>query len=104
MANAHFSLLFITISIFSLSCASIISNEDIIFPSIQAKNHIKSLNLQPKESSAIPSISHAGTESRDMKLEERQINLINGAASGKPAPSLGHHAGYYRLPHTHDAK
>ncbi|KAF3323163.1 serine carboxypeptidase-like protein [Carex littledalei] len=104
MDNVHFSLLLITISIFSFSCASLIPSETIIFPSIQAKNHIKSLNLTPKESSAVPSIRHAGTDSRDVKLVEKQINLIDGTESGKPAPSLGHHAGYYQLPHTHDAR
>lgn len=96
----------ITISILSLNCASLIipSSEDIIFPSIQAKNLIKSLNLNPKESTAVPSIRHAGTDSRDVKLVEKQINLIDDTESDKPAPSLGHHAGYYRLPHTHDAR
>ncbi|KAJ3685788.1 hypothetical protein LUZ61_014952 [Rhynchospora tenuis] len=104
MANVHFSLLFITISIFSLSYASLIQNEDIIFPSIQAKKQIKSLNLQPKESAAVPSIRLPGTESKDVKLVERQINLIKDTSSTQSAPSLGHHAGYYKLPHTHDAK
>ncbi|KAG8080579.1 hypothetical protein GUJ93_ZPchr0007g5822 [Zizania palustris] len=75
-------------------------------PRSAAADLIRALNLQPRDASVsrrdgdedVP----AGT------LVERPINLASmatGSAGGAPSVGdLGHHAGYYRLPNTHDAR
>ncbi|KAJ3693898.1 hypothetical protein LUZ60_009378 [Juncus effusus] len=104
MANHHLSLLLTIISIFTLSYAALLIPDDgITFPSVQAKGLIKSLNLHPKESTAVKSES---LKNGEPNLVEREFDLFSSSSSGS-TPSLGelgHHAGYYKLPNTNDAR
>jgi hypothetical protein len=68
------------------------------FPAAQAERLIRALNLLPKEAGtaagAAPSVAPG-------ELLERRVTLP-GLPQG--VDDLGHHAGYFRLPHTHDAR
>ncbi|KAI9080201.1 hypothetical protein K1719_037879 [Acacia pycnantha] len=72
-------------------------------PKLQAEKLIRELNLFPKES--------VNTRSSDLlfspgKIVEKKFTFPNlDAVSGGPsAEDLGHHAGYYRLPHSKAAR
>jgi len=70
------------------------------FPQAQAERLIKELNL-------IPGIAEPEEEYDDgPRLVERSINLdINGDSEATAGlEELGHHAGYFRIEHTHAAK
>lgn len=70
------------------------------FPRAQAERLIKELNL-------IPGIAEPAEEYDDgPRLVERSINFdINGDSEATAGlEELGHHAGYFRLEHTHAAK
>ncbi|CAN4101559.1 unnamed protein product [Withania somnifera] len=68
-----------------------------------AEKLIKQLNLFPKHdiNKASPGKPVAATE---QTLFEKRFNLSYLGDSGATVQDLGHHAGYYRLPHTKDAR
>eukprot|EP00252_Welwitschia_mirabilis_P002312 TRINITY_DN1222_c0_g1_i1.p1 TRINITY_DN1222_c0_g1~~TRINITY_DN1222_c0_g1_i1.p1 ORF type:complete len:512 (-),score=71.96 TRINITY_DN1222_c0_g1_i1:197-1732(-) len=74
------------------------------FPRGQAEKLIRELNLIP----GIPDSEPAEGEEKGPRLVERQINLpIRGSSNDAEAASvetLGHHAGYFELKHTHAAR
>ena len=78
------------------------------FPRSAAVDLIRALNLHPADAS--PPLSTAGVEGALAPagtLVERPIRLASFADAGDAGTSvedLGHHAGYYRLPNTHDAR
>lgn len=75
---------------------------DATFPAAQAERLIRSLNLLPKEKEAGPGAGGgAGPSVAPGELLERRVRLP-GVPDG--VGDLGHHAGYFRLPHTHDAR
>ncbi|TVU33666.1 hypothetical protein EJB05_25498 [Eragrostis curvula] len=73
---------------------------DASFPAAQAERLIRALNLLPKEAGSagagdgVPSVAPG-------ELLERRVTL---PGLPKGVSDLGHHAGYFRLPHTHDAR
>jgi len=69
------------------------------FPAAQAERLIRALNLLPRESGPVG--SGDGPTVAPGELLERRVRLP-GAPDG--VQDLGHHAGYFRLPHTHDAR
>jgi hypothetical protein len=102
--NIYFSLLFIIICFLTFSTASLqIPNEHKTSPSISAEELIKSFNLHPKHSSAIPSISFVDNPNKEEQLVERPIDIISSLSSTS-ATTLGHYAGYYQLPQTYGAR
>uniref|UniRef100_A0A0A9B374 Carboxypeptidase n=1 Tax=Arundo donax TaxID=35708 RepID=A0A0A9B374_ARUDO len=105
MATSRFLLL---LACFAAAVAAAVAVEDGLrlprdasFPKEQAERLIRALNLLPKEAGP------AGAEGADAlsvapgKLLERRVRLP-GLPDG--VSDLGHHAGYFRLPHTHDAR
>jgi vitellogenic carboxypeptidase-like protein/serine carboxypeptidase-like clade 4 len=72
---------------------------DASFPKVQAERLIRALNLLPKEAGAGPAGDGDGVAPGE--LLERRVRLP-GVPDG--VSDLGHHAGYFRLPHTHDAR
>ncbi|KAL1542696.1 Serine carboxypeptidase-like 48 [Salvia divinorum] len=72
------------------------------FPATQAEKLIKSLNLFPKHGANI----HTGGESDRgaSPIVEKPVRFPFLADSEPSVTDLGHHAGYYRLPHTKDAR
>ncbi|KAJ0963571.1 hypothetical protein J5N97_028693 [Dioscorea zingiberensis] len=69
-------------------------------PSLSAEKFIRALNLHPKESSAVSAVSGIDHEK---KIVERSFRLP-GLPAEVSTKDLGHHAGYYRLPHSYDAR
>jgi vitellogenic carboxypeptidase-like protein/serine carboxypeptidase-like clade 4 len=72
---------------------------DASFPAAQAERLIRALNLLPKESGR--GDGAGGADVAPGELLERRVTLP-GLPEG--VGDLGHHAGYYRLPNTHDAR
>lgn len=75
-------------------------------PSVQAKKFIKELNLFPKEDVNViegrESPLLAGTEK---KLVEKRIKFPNlEVPDGFSVDDLGHHAGYYKIANSYDAR
>lgn len=72
------------------------------FPAMQAEKLIKSLNLFPKHGANIRSRSESDLASPIVEKPVRFPFLADSEPS--VVTDLGHHAGYYRLPHTIDAR
>ena len=71
------------------------------FPKQQAEKLIRSLNLFPKDSINIaPQDSSFVTP----KIVEKQFSFPSLGYSGPSIEELGHHAGYYQLPHSKAAR
>nr|XP_043633918.1 serine carboxypeptidase-like [Erigeron canadensis] len=120
MANSNFFLLFICfVAFFVTSHAStstpILSLDSPSFPFTQAKNMIRDLNLFPQRSVNIvddnndarlkTSLSSAAAS--DSKLVEKRFkfpNIIVDGTKDVSVDDLGHHAGYYQIQHSHDAR
>jgi vitellogenic carboxypeptidase-like protein/serine carboxypeptidase-like clade 4 len=73
------------------------------FPRSAAVDLIRALNLHPADASPRPATA-GGAPAPAGTLVERPIHLASLAAEGTSVKDLGHHAGYYRLPNTHDAR
>ncbi|KAJ1290880.1 hypothetical protein BS78_02G276800 [Paspalum vaginatum] len=72
-------------------------------PRSAAVDLIRALNLHPADAS--PRLPTAdGVPAPAGTLVERPIRLASLATGGVSVEDLGHHAGYYRLPNTHDAR
>ncbi|GAA0139749.1 serine protease [Lithospermum erythrorhizon] len=71
------------------------------FPRTQAEKLIRSFNLSPQHD-----INRASAEASvsESKIVEKRIELPLLGKSGATVSDLGHHAGYYKLPHTKDAR
>ena len=71
------------------------------FPKLQAEKLIRDLNLFPKEpfNSAAPDPSFVAP-----KIVEKRFSFPHLDYSGPSSEELGHHAGYYRLPHSKAAR
>ncbi|WVZ78199.1 hypothetical protein U9M48_025948 [Paspalum notatum var. saurae] len=74
---------------------------DATFPAAQAERLIRALNLLPRDAEAGPS-GDAAPRVAPGELLERRVRLPGAPDDG--VGDLGHHAGYFRLPHTHDAR
>ncbi|KAG9441736.1 hypothetical protein H6P81_017590 [Aristolochia fimbriata] len=105
MANASFLLFASLLLIFSPPSSSVSHDDHLIlppnsnFPSQQAETLIRHLNLFPKD---------ANVESVDSplpKIVEKRFQFPGlTAKAGVSVDDLGHHAGYYKLAHSHDAR
>ncbi|KAK9663981.1 hypothetical protein RND81_14G011100 [Saponaria officinalis] len=73
-----------------------------LFPKLQAERFIKQLNLSPKYS-----FNHgheAGVPVDGPRLVEKRFEMSELGDPGTSVENLGHHAGYFRLPHSVDAR
>lgn len=99
---SYFSLLFLTlffVSAKSNDADNFLSSTQ-KFPITMAEKLIRQLNLFPKHE-----INKATDDSATQQgLFEKKLNLSYIGDSGATVQNLGHHAGYYRLPHTKDAR
>ena len=73
------------------------------YPILQAEKLIRDLNLFPKDSINIaaedPSFSSSGIIEKSF-----QFPFVGRKGQGPSVQDLGHHAGYYPLPHTKSAR
>ncbi|OMO55139.1 Peptidase S10, serine carboxypeptidase [Corchorus olitorius] len=111
MAKLKFSsLLFfsliLVISIYSAAASSILDDRQLggsNFPSVHAKKLIRELNLFPKEDVNVVDEGKVSLPGGP-KLVEKRFKFPNLALpGGVSVEDLGHHAGYYKLPNSHDA-
>ncbi|KAL0436383.1 UNVERIFIED_CONTAM: Serine carboxypeptidase 3 [Sesamum radiatum] len=78
------------------------SPSNLKFPKTQAEKLIRALNLFPKhEGSQHPTQDYNFGASR---IVEKRLKFPLLGNSGASVQDLGHHAGYYKLPHTKDAR
>lgn len=99
---AHFLFVFLVCAAVSGVGASAFSS-NFQFPKIQAEKLIRSLNLFPKHGAN----QHAAGEDvlgGASPIVEKPVRFPFMADSEPSVKDLGHHAGYYRLPHTKDAR
>ncbi|KAK9280589.1 hypothetical protein L1049_014283 [Liquidambar formosana] len=72
------------------------------FPKIQAEKLIRQLNLFPKD--PINVAADESSVAAAPKIVEKRFHFPLVADSGTSIEDLGHHAGYYRLPHSKAAR
>ncbi|KAJ7947871.1 Carboxypeptidase [Quillaja saponaria] len=100
-----FFLLLIFISSFSSSAGTddVRLSSSAYLPKIQAEKLIRELNLFPKEDINIP--DYEPSVVGDKKIVEKHLTFPHElGVSGPSAEDLGHHAGYYQLPHSRAAR
>ncbi|KAF8403124.1 hypothetical protein HHK36_011218 [Tetracentron sinense] len=99
-------LIFLSLLLFLISSATIPDDirlsPNANFPVRQAEKLIRQLNLLPKD--AVESIDDDDDSSLAPKLVEKRFKFPNILHSGDSVKDLGHHAGYYRIQHSHAAK
>eukprot|EP00262_Sarcandra_glabra_P005779 TRINITY_DN175_c1_g1_i1.p1 TRINITY_DN175_c1_g1~~TRINITY_DN175_c1_g1_i1.p1 ORF type:complete len:501 (+),score=82.01 TRINITY_DN175_c1_g1_i1:332-1834(+) len=99
-----FSLLFLSLLFSSSSLSSAFIPDDLRlpsnakFPSLQAEKLIRDLNLFPKDAVA------ENFYSDGPRIVERRFGFPGLVESGVSIEDLGHHAGYYRIQHSHAAR
>lgn len=75
------------------------------FPSVHAEKLIRQLNLFPKEDVNVVVDGRVSDSLGAKRIVEKRLRFPNlGPESGVPVEDLGHHAGYYKLEHSHDAR
>ncbi|KAL8136498.1 hypothetical protein V2J09_002499 [Rumex salicifolius] len=75
------------------------------FPRQQAESMIRRLNLFPRRT--VNTVSGPAAAQDEPRLVEKEFKLEGVDVGGDPGTTvqdLGHHAGYYRLPHAKDAR
>uniref|UniRef100_A0A7N0VCP7 Carboxypeptidase n=1 Tax=Kalanchoe fedtschenkoi TaxID=63787 RepID=A0A7N0VCP7_KALFE len=103
--------LFLSITFFllfsGLFCSASFPDEDLgfsatlDFPKVQAQKLIRGLNLFPKDSVN----KHRDDEASTVTIVEKRFRFPGLAGNGGPSvEDLGHHAGYYSLPHSQSAR
>ncbi|KAL3718187.1 hypothetical protein ACJRO7_003340 [Eucalyptus globulus] len=77
-----------------------------VSPRTQAEKLIRGFNLFPRESVNIGAgdVDSAASLASGGKIVESRLKLPLLGNSGSSIQDLGHHAGYYRLPHSHAAR
>jgi serine carboxypeptidase-like clade 4 len=99
-----FLIMFISPSFSSPTCST---NNDILisstrsYPKLQAENLIRGLNLFPKHSINTPENDPHFVHGNIVEKEFTFPGLVD---SGPSVEELGHHAGYYSLPHSKAAR
>ncbi|XP_039024757.1 serine carboxypeptidase-like 49 [Hibiscus syriacus] len=74
------------------------------FPSVHAKELIRGLNLFPKEEINIVDQDRVPLQEGPKLVEKRFMFPNLEVPAGVPVEDLGHHAGYYKLANSHDAR
>lgn len=105
---SYYSLLFLTLFFASVSSSVKPNDADFLLssapksPMTMAEKLIRQLNLFPKHE--INKVTEDFAAASEQGLFEKKLNLSYIGDSGATVQNLGHHAGYYRLPHTKDAR
>ncbi|KAK9127522.1 hypothetical protein Syun_016319 [Stephania yunnanensis] len=100
--------LFLVLALFHLCISQTLANDDgdaplslnADFPTREAQKLIRGLNLFPKEALIV-----GGSElGRERRVVERRFEFPGVVDSAVSVEELGHHAGYYKLRHSNDAR
>ena len=116
MENLNF-LSVILLSLIVISHARIPENpylnlERSNLPSVQAGKMIRELNLFPKSEvnvidggdDGVGAISESGYNKRIVERKFKFPNVVGDVEESFTVDDLGHHAGYYKIEHSHDAR
>ena len=95
-------LSFLLLLLSPLSSAALWLPSNAKFPSFQAEKLIRELNLFPKESINI--VDRYVSAPIGPRIVERRFKFPDLADSSVSAEDLGHHAGYYKIEHSHAAR
>lgn len=88
-----------------LSPAISFQPQDTKLPATQAQKLIRDLNLFPKHPVNIVDRDATNTSAARSKIVEKPFRFPNFVDSdGVSVEELGHHAGYYQIKHSHEAK
>lgn len=111
MASSIFSLLFLAVFLVSLSHIVLSSSSKFFLdskpvsaPKTIAEKFIRQLNLFPKFDINIVSSKERPPLITKQRLYEKKLNLSYLGDSDATVQDLGHHAGYYHLPHSKAAR
>lgn len=74
------------------------------FPKLRAEKLITELNLFPDDDINVAAHEFRFSTSPEKKIVEKRFELPVAGNSGPSVQELGHHAGYYRLPHSKAAR
>ncbi|XP_038679128.1 serine carboxypeptidase-like isoform X1 [Tripterygium wilfordii] len=88
----------------SLSSANLIDDLQLArpnFPKVKAEKMIRELNLSPKED---VNVIEGRDSVEEPRIVERRFRFPNLTESAVSVEDLGHHAGYYKVAHSHDAR
>lgn len=105
MANLSFfvfSLLFCTVASSSPVLPNLKLPSFSRFPYSDAESLIRALNIFPKD--ATPQSSSNIPQLGENRIVEKKLKFPFLASDGNSVEELGHHAGYYRLNNTKDAR
>lgn len=94
-------LLLVVLPSFSLAKISVLPSR---FATKQAEKLIQELNLFPKESDNIVDRDPFQTDDEGSRIVEKRFSFPNLANSSVTIEDLGHHAGYYKIKHSHAAR
>lgn len=83
-----------------LSLSSITSS----FPRLQAEKLIRDLNLFPDDDINLAPVHDPSAEPSKIVEKSFKFPFIDASSSSPSVGELGHHAGYYRLPHSKAAR
>ncbi|KAK8574529.1 hypothetical protein V6N13_034210 [Hibiscus sabdariffa] len=103
-------LFFVSLIFLISSCAAVFPVVDDLrvarsnFLSLQAKKLIRELNLFPKEEVNVVDEGRISSPEGSKLVEKRFKFPDVEALGGVSVEDLGHHAGYYKLPNSHDAR
>ncbi|KAF9676641.1 hypothetical protein SADUNF_Sadunf08G0024100 [Salix dunnii] len=116
MENLNFILVFL-FSLFAISHASLSYNAYLNlgksnFPSVQAEKLIRELNLFPNSEvnvidggdGGVGVIDQAAYNKRIVERKFRFPNVVGDEEESFAVDDLGHHAGYYKIENSHDAR
>ena len=116
MENLNFILVFlfslIAISRASLSYNAYLNLGKSNFPSVQAEKLIRELNLFPNSKvnvidggdGGVGVIDQAAYNKRIVERKFRFPNVVGDEEESFAVDDLGHHAGYYKIENSHDAR
>ncbi|KAH0745360.1 hypothetical protein KY285_007017 [Solanum tuberosum] len=96
-------LLLLLLVVFPSFSSAKISVLPLRFASKQAEKLIRELNLFPKESDNIVDRDPFQTDDEGSRIVEKRFSFPNLANSSVSFEDLGHHAGYYKIKHSHAA-
>lgn len=103
MKLSHFLSLLLLLLVISPSFAKIPVLPS-SFVSKQAEELIRELNLFPKESDNIVDQDPFPVAGDSSRIVEKRFTFPNLANSSVSFEDLGHHAGYYKIKHSHAAR
>lgn len=79
-----------------------------LFPSVDAKKLMRQLHLFPKKDiNIVQQIREEESDAavkQEKRITDKRFRLLHSGSAESDIDDLGHHAGYYKLNHSHNAR